>query len=70
MAVNYRDVIFSLALNRNSLRTYTFCTVKSIILYCNYFIFFIISNGVRQGGILSPKLFSVYIDELANLLNN
>ena len=30
--------------------------------------FFTISNAVRQGGILSPKLFSVYIDDLSNLL--
>ena len=30
--------------------------------------FFNISNGVRQGGILSPKLFSVYMDEMSNLL--
>ena len=30
--------------------------------------FFTISNGVRQGGILSPKLFSVYMDDLSNLL--
>ena len=26
--------------------------------------FFYISNGVRQGGILSPKLCSVYVDDL------
>ena len=30
--------------------------------------FFNISNCVRQGGILSPKLFSVYMDDLSNLL--
>ena len=30
--------------------------------------FFNISNGVRQGGILSPKLFSVYMDDLSNIL--
>ena len=27
-----------------------------------------ISNCVRQSGILSPKLFSVYMDDLSNLL--
>ena len=30
--------------------------------------FFNISNGVRQGKILSPKLFFVYMDDLSNLL--
>ena len=30
--------------------------------------FFCISNGVRQGGILSLKLFSVYIDDLSDKL--
>ena len=32
--------------------------------------FFTISNSVRQGGILSPKLFSVYMDDLSKLLIN
>ena len=31
--------------------------------------FFTISNGVHQGGILSPSLFAVYIDDLSSLLN-
>ena len=31
---------------------------------------FYVSNGVRQGGILSPYLFIVYIDELSNMLNS
>ena len=33
-----------------------------------YFWIFSISNGVRHGGILSPKLFSVYIDDLSDKL--
>ena len=32
--------------------------------------FFIVTNGVRQGGILSPFLFTLYIDELSHQLNN
>ena len=32
--------------------------------------FFNNSNGVRQGGILFPKLFFVYIDDLSNVLNS
>ena len=30
---------------------------------------FHVSNGVRQGGILSPYLFNVYMDGLSSLLN-
>ena len=30
--------------------------------------YFCISNGVRQGRILSPKLFSVYVDDLPDKL--
>ena len=32
--------------------------------------FFTVSNDVRQGGILSPFLFTLYIDELSYQLNN
>ena len=31
---------------------------------------FSVSNGVRQGGILSPYLFNVYMDDLSTRLNN
>ena len=31
--------------------------------------YFTISNGVRQGGILPPSLFAVYMDDLSLLLN-
>ena len=33
-------------------------------------LFFRITNGVLQGGILSPKLFSVYMDDLSKMLND
>ena len=31
---------------------------------------FKVTNGVRQGGIISPKLFIVYMDDLSDQLNN
>jgi len=31
---------------------------------------FHVSNGVRQGGELSPHLFAAYLDDLSNELNN
>ena len=30
--------------------------------------YFCISSGVRQGGILSPKLFSIYVDDMSDKL--
>ena len=30
---------------------------------------FHVSNGVREGGVLSPHLFAVYLDDLSNELN-
>ena len=30
---------------------------------------FYVTNGVRQGGVLSPLLFNVYVDELSDCLN-
>ena len=32
--------------------------------------FFSVTNGVRQGGILSPRLFNLYIDNLSKKLMN
>ena len=31
---------------------------------------FTVSNGVRQGGILSPRLFAVYVDDLSKHLHD
>ena len=36
---------------------------------CLYNVFFV-TNGVRQGRILSPMVFNIYIDGLSDILNN
>lgn len=43
-----------------------FCVKWGSVTSCSFFV----SNGLRQGGILSPKLFNVYFDELSALLSN
>ena len=49
---------------------YVFSTVPSNFVYNGKTrsSFFTISYGVRQGGILSQKLFSVYMDDLSHLM--
>ena len=47
-------------------RTQTFCIKWDSTISD----FFNVSNDVRQGGILSPYLFIVYIDDLSNMLNS
>ena len=42
----------------------------SVLLRCSISNVFYVTDGVRQGGILSPKLFNIYIDGLSNILNN
>ena len=37
---------------------------------CSMSKYFSTSNGVKQGGVLSPILFGIYIDELLSLLRN
>ncbi len=46
-------------------RTQTFCVKWGSATST----FFCVTNGVRQGGILSPYLFVVYVDGLSDLLN-
>ena len=44
--------------------------VMSVRWGCSISKGFNVTNCVRQGGVLSPKLFNVYIDGLSNILNN
>ena len=52
------------------------CIVRLLLSWCrqqtmqvkwgtNYLSFFTVTNGVRQGGVLSPYLCAVYLDELS-----
>ena len=42
---------------------------KQVMLVGNISYRFNVTNGVCQGGILSPNFFNVHIDRLSNILN-
>ena len=43
--------------------------IISVVQWENYFSsYFAIKSGVRQGGVLSPTLFNIYVDCLAEML--
>ena len=49
---------------------YWYSTQKFTIRWCQGLsTFFTVCNGVKQGGILSPHLFNVYMDDLSVILN-
>ena len=49
---------------------YKYITHKFTVRWCcNFSDFFTVSNDVKQGGILSPHLFNVYMDDLSVHLN-
>ena len=48
-----------------------YCTQEFVVRWGNHLsTAFTTSNGVRQGGILSPLFFNVYMDDLSSILNN
>ena len=42
--------------------------IMSIRWGCSISKKFSVTNGIRQGGVLSPKLFNIYIDGLSNII--
>ena len=47
-----------------------YCTQEFVVRWGNtYSTPFNVTNGLRQGGILSPILFNVYVNDLSNVLN-
>ena len=53
-----------------SLLIFWYCQEIFCVRWSNQFSqIFTVSNGVRQGGIMSPVLFSIYMDELSCKLN-
>jgi len=59
-----RNLPFSLV--RIMLNSY----ISNFASWCGYFTeYFLATNGVKQGGVLSPVLFCVYLDELVHTLS-
>ena len=66
--------LFSKLINRNIplviVRIIAFCyqTQPMCIKWGKISAYFNVFNGVRQGGVLSPKLFAIYVDDLSQNL--
>ena len=70
------NILFDKLIERNvslcfvRLLSFWYVRQRMVVKWGNCFsTYFSVSNGVRQGGILSPYLYAVYIDELSSALN-
>jgi hypothetical protein len=72
----FKSVLFKKLIKRNiditliRLLIFCYCQRTFCVRWGNQFSqFFTVSNGVRQGGIMSPVLFNIYLDEPSCNLN-
>ena len=57
-------------LNLPIIQHYSYCATTYVLLMVNSISHFLVGNGVKQGGINSPILFSIYMDDLSMHLNS